>query len=62
MRVLAVVLLPRNVTVARSIDISAPAADIFPGVNSLKATLTWDLATDIGAGPVGRWLGLMLDS
>jgi len=34
-------LLPREVAVARSIEINAPAADIFPHVNSLKATEAW---------------------
>ena len=24
-------------------------------------TVTWDLQTDMGAGPVGRWMGLMMD-
>ena len=24
-------------------------------------TVTWDLSTDMGAGPVGRWMGLMMD-
>ncbi len=133
-------LLPREVTVARSVEIDAPADKIFPYVNSLKAgadwspwlgrdpevqlnytgpdagvgaklewhsdnpqvgngiqeithstdfsnvvtaldfgdmgtaqakfdlveaagitTVTWDLQTDMGAGPVGRWMGLMMD-
>ena len=132
--------LPRQVTVARSIEIDAPASEIFPHVNSLKATeawspwlgrdpdvqvtyndieagdgaamewssdhpqvgsgrqeitestenesvvtaldfgemgmaeakfllaeaegntvVTWTLDTDMGAGPVGRWMGLMMD-
>ncbi len=132
--------LPREVTVARSVGISAPASDVFPHVNSLKATqawspwlerdpdvvleysgpdegagaklqwasehpqvgngtqeimvsvpnekvetaldfgdmglakaqfllsesggvteVTWTLDTDMGAGPVGRWMGLMMD-
>ena len=34
-------LLPREVTVARSIEIDAPAADIFPHVNSMQATRAW---------------------
>ena len=34
-------LLPREVEVARSIEIDAPAAEVFPHVNSLKATETW---------------------
>ena len=34
-------LLPKNVEVARSIEIDAPAADVFPHVNSLKAGETW---------------------
>lgn len=134
-------LLPREVTVARSIEIDAPAGKIFPFVNSLKAgadwspwlgrdpeaqlnysgpdagvgsklewqsdhpqvgngaqeitqstdfsnvvtaldfgemgtataqfnlveasgktTVTWDLETDMGAGPIGRWMGLMMDN
>ena len=25
-------------------------------------TVTWTLDTDMGAGPVGRWMGLMMDS
>lgn len=133
--------LPRNVTVARSIEINASAGEIFPYVNSLKATeawspwlerdpnvqlsyngtetgvgaamewasdeptvgkgrqeiiesidgervttaldfgdmglaqasfllnetgnattVTWTLFTDMGAGPIGRWMGLMMDS
>ncbi len=133
-------LLPRQVTVARSIEIDAPAAAIFPYINSLKAMgdwspwlerdpnvqvsfneieagegakmqwqseqrdvgsgqqeitesklneavvtaldfgemgvaeakltlteaegqteVTWTLDTDMGAGPVGRWFGLMMD-
>jgi len=133
-------LLPRNVTVARSIEINAAPEQVFPHVNSLKAasvwspwlgqdpeavltytgpeagvgaqlswasehpnvgsgtqiirvsdtnrrvetdldfgdmgtaratyileasdgktTLTWDLLTDMGAGPIGRWMGLMMD-
>lgn len=132
--------LPREVTVTRSTDIAAPAADIFPHVNSMQATeawspwlaidpdnkltysgpesgignklewasdhpqvgsgsqeiiasdegkrvqtaldfgemgtaraqfllkeqggvttVTWDLETDMGAGPMGRWMGLMMD-
>ena len=24
-------------------------------------SVTWDLTTDMGAGPVGRWMGLMMD-
>ncbi|MEM0946170.1 MAG: SRPBCC family protein [Pseudomonadota bacterium] len=24
-------------------------------------TVSWDLTTDMGAGPVGRWMGLMMD-
>ncbi|MEX0287375.1 MAG: SRPBCC family protein [Paracoccaceae bacterium] len=134
-------LLPRNVEVARSVEIDAPAEQVFPHVNSLKATqawspwlerdpdvkltfegpdtgvgskmawtseeptvgagtqeitesvenksvktaldfgdmgtavatfdlaaaggkttLTWGLNSDMGAGPVGRWMGLMMDS
>jgi len=134
-------LLPRDVTVARSIEIDAAAADIFPFVNDLRAgvdwspwlsqdpetrlifsevatgkgatldwasdngnvgsgrmeitdvrpnerlevaldfgamgmadafwdfvevsgktTVTWGFATDMGAGPAGRWMGLMMDS
>ncbi len=134
-------LLPREVTVARSIEIDAPPDAVFPYVNSLKATqewspwlerdpnaqvtyndteagvgaamewaseeptvgsgkqeiiasnanesvrtaldfgdmgtaeatflldetgdttmVTWTLDTDMGAGPVGRWMGLMMDS
>lgn len=34
-------LLPREVAVARSIEIDAPAADIFPHVNSMQATQAW---------------------
>lgn len=26
-----------------------------------NTTLTWSLVTDMGAGPVGRWMGLMMD-
>ncbi|MEM7719367.1 MAG: SRPBCC family protein [Pseudomonadota bacterium] len=134
-------LLPREVTVARSIQIDAPPQAVFPHVNSLKATegwspwlerdpnvqlsyndteagvgaamewasdeptvgtgkqeiiesnenesvvtaldfgdmglaqakfllddtggattITWTLDTDMGAGPMGRWMGLMMDS
>ncbi|MEO0917942.1 MAG: SRPBCC family protein [Pseudomonadota bacterium] len=134
-------LLPRDVTVARSIEINAAPEAVFPHVNSLKATegwspwlerdpnvqltynetesgvgsamewasdeptvgkgkqeiiesienesvttaldfgemglaqakftldgagdattVTWSLDTDMGAGPVGRWMGLMMDS
>lgn len=134
-------LLPREVTVARSIEIDAAPDAIFPYVNSLKATqewspwlerdpnvqvtyndvesgdgaamewssevdtvgsgrqeiiesnenesvvtaldfgemgmaqakfllaeaggattVTWTLDTDMGAGPIGRWMGLMMDS
>jgi hypothetical protein len=134
-------LLPKDVTVARSIEIDAPAEQIFPYVNSLKAgadwspwlgrdpevqltysgpdkgvgaklnwasehpqvgsgsqeislseqnskvvtaldfgdmgnavaqfnlvetagktTVTWDLATDMGNTPMGRWMGLMMDT
>lgn len=134
-------LLPREVTVARSIEIDAPPDAVFPYVNSLKATeqwspwlerdpnviltyndvesgdgaamewssdeptvgsgrqeiiesnenesvvtaldfgdmglaqakfllaeasgnttVTWTLDTDMGAGPIGRWMGLMMDS
>ena len=133
-------LLPREITVSRSIEIAAPADTIFPHVNSMKATeewspwlaldpdnkltysgpdagvgaklewasddpqvgagsqeimvsmpsekvqtaldfgdmgtataefrleeeagltkVTWDLKTDMGAGPMGRWMGLMMD-
>ncbi|MDJ1008492.1 MAG: SRPBCC family protein [Paracoccaceae bacterium] len=133
-------LLPREVTVARSIEIDAPPGDVFPHVNSLKAgqewspwlerdpevevtftgpdegvgagmawsseqpdvgigsqeivlsepdrrvetaldfgqmgtakaaflleeagagtRVTWDLVADMGAGPMGRWMGLMMD-
>ena len=25
-------------------------------------TVTWTLDTDMGAGPIGRWMGLMMDS
>lgn len=134
-------LLPREIHVERSVGISAPAAEVFPHVNSLKAgaewspwldrdpnvaltytgpdagvgaklewasehpqvgngsqeivvsetdkavetaldfgemglakaaflleenagvtTVTWSLDSDMGAGPVGRWMGLMMDS
>ena len=43
-------LLPREVTVARSIEIDAPAAEIFPHVNSMQATEAWSpwLARDPG--------------
>ena len=34
-------LLPKDISVARSIDINAPASDVFPHVNSLKATQGW---------------------
>lgn len=34
-------LLPKDVTVARSVEINAPASDIFPYVNSLKAAGEW---------------------
>lgn len=34
-------LLPRTVEVARSIEIEAPAADVFPHVNSMQATEAW---------------------
>lgn len=34
-------LLPKDVAVARSIEIDAPAKDIFPHINSLKATGEW---------------------
>ncbi|MEL6519802.1 MAG: SRPBCC family protein [Pseudomonadota bacterium] len=133
-------LLPREVTVARSIEINAAPEEVFPHVNSLKAmeawspwlsrdpdvkltyndveqgsgatmewaseqpdvgsgrqeitastpnesvetaldfgemglakaqfllapadgatTVTWTLETDMGGGPVGRWMGLMMD-
>lgn len=133
-------LLPRNIEVARSIDINASPAEIFPHVNNLAATIpwspwlvhdpdtkntfndipegvgakmtwasehpqvgsgtmevitstpnehlqvaldfgdmgtasatwdfkpngdmttaTWGMQTDMGAGPVGRWMGLMMD-
>lgn len=133
-------ILPREVTVARSIEIDAPASDVFPHVNSLKAAaawspwlgldpevkltysgpdagagaklewtsdmrnvgsgvqvitasvpdsqvvtdldfgdmgtavaafnlveeggktrITWDLVSDMGVGPIGRWMGLMMD-
>lgn len=133
--------LPRQVTVTRSTDIAAPPSEIFPYVNSMKATeawspwlaidpdnkltysgpasgvgnklawasdhpqvgngtqeiiasepdrrvetaldfgdmgtataefllveaggnttVTWGLTADMGAGPVGRWMGLMMDS
>lgn len=33
--------LPREVSVARSVDINATAADIFPHVNNLRATEAW---------------------
>jgi hypothetical protein len=33
--------LPREVSVARSIDINAPASDIFPHLNSPRATVAW---------------------
>lgn len=26
-----------------------------------KTTVTWGLVSDMGAGPVGRWMGLMMD-
>ncbi|MEM9709407.1 MAG: SRPBCC family protein [Pseudomonadota bacterium] len=134
-------LLPQTVTVARSIEINAPAEEIFPHVNSLKAgqvwspwagrdpdmavdysgpeegvgaamawtsenpqvgdgsqeitlseadrrvetaldfgdmgtakaaflleasggatRVTWDLEADMGSGPMGRWMGLMMDN
>lgn len=132
--------LPRSVTVARSVEVAAPADQVFPHVNSLKAMaawspwldrdpdvaltytgpdagvgarmswqsehpqvgngaqeivasdtnrqvttaldfgdmgsaeaalvleasgdgteVTWTLVTDMGAGPVGRWMGLLMD-
>lgn len=34
-------LLPKDITVARSIEIDAPPSDVFPHVNSLKATQAW---------------------
>ncbi len=34
-------LLPREVSVARSVQIDAPAEAIFPHVNSLKAAAQW---------------------
>ncbi len=34
-------LLPREVTVARSIEIDAPAEKVFPQINSLKAMADW---------------------
>ncbi|MEL7151445.1 MAG: SRPBCC family protein [Pseudomonadota bacterium] len=34
-------LLPKDVTVARSIEIDAPAEDIFPHINNLKAAGAW---------------------
>lgn len=34
-------LLPREVTIARSIEVDAPADQIFPHVNSMKATEEW---------------------
>lgn len=34
-------LLPKDVTVARSIEIEAPASDIFPHINNLKAAGEW---------------------
>ncbi|KNG92718.1 SRPBCC family protein [Pseudaestuariivita atlantica] len=34
-------ILPREVTVARSITINAPPEDVFPHVNSMKATEAW---------------------
>lgn len=37
----AAYLLPRNVIVTRSIVIDAPASDVFPYVNSLKAGAEW---------------------
>lgn len=27
-----------------------------------KTTVTWGLTADMGAGPVGRWMGLMMDT
>jgi hypothetical protein len=133
-------LLPRDVTIARTIDINAPADQVFPHVNAMQATeawspwldrdpnvqltytgpdagvgnklqwasddpqvgngtqeitasdpgkqvttaldfgdmglakaqfllnetngvttVTWMLDTDMGAGPIGRWMGLMMD-
>lgn len=134
-------ILPRDVTVARTTEISAPPGAIFPHLNSMQATaewspwlaidpdnkltysgpeagvgnklewasehpqvgagsqeitlsqqderietaldfgdmglakadflledmggstkVTWNLHTDMGAGPIGRWMGLMMDS
>ncbi len=37
----AAYLLPRQVQVARSIEINAPASEVFTHVNSLKATAEW---------------------
>ena len=113
-------ILPREVSIARTIEIDAPASQVFPHVNSMQATqewspwlsrdpetkltytgpetgvgntlewasdhpqldfgdmglakaeflldeaagkttVTWTLDTDMGAGPVGRWMGLMMD-
>ena len=34
-------LLPREVTIARSIEVNAPADQVFPHVNSMKATEGW---------------------
>ncbi len=34
-------LLPRDISVARSVEIDAPASEVFPHLNSLKAAAEW---------------------
>ncbi len=56
-------LLPRNITVVRSIEIDAPASEIFPHVNNLEATAEWspwlerDPATQVNFGDVKEGVG-----
>ncbi|WP_135506205.1 SRPBCC family protein [Roseovarius aestuariivivens] len=55
-------LLPREISVARSIVIDAPASAVFPHVNDLQATVDWspwlardpDTSLEFSADPVGE--------
>jgi hypothetical protein len=50
-------ILPREVTVERSVVIAAPPADIFPHVNSLKANEAWSPWMDRDPGMVTVYEG-----
>ena len=60
-------LLPREVTVARAIEIEAPAAEIYPYINDLSAMEAWspwlarDPEADLRYGEIASGVGATLD-